>query len=238
MMFTVMYFIVLSFNTAMKSMSYDMAVVHTIQSARASVFIMFFLLFTSGSYIFSNMKTKQQRLMFKLMPASSIEKFLVRYIYVILLWAVGCVIAFIIADILNTLLSLITGHGTQIMATPYFFSSFYDILSDISSAGKEFILSAELYLFGHSLYLLGGAVFRRHQFVLTSTALILGMIILSWIMSIFIIDHFDFNISEESLKGTAYFIMALLPVLIAVDYWLTFFIFKRMQVVNNKWLNL
>lgn len=192
----------------------------------------------SGSFLLDNMKTKQQRLMFKLLPASDIEKFLVRYIYVTLFLIVGCVAAFCIADALRQTLSLITGHGMQATAIPFFFSSLAENMTFGNSNDiYDVILSVEMTLFTHSLYLLGGTFFRRRQFVLTSVVMILGGILMAWVISWFY-DSFSLNLTKESLKGFVYFIMCLLPVLIASAYWLSFRLFKRTQVVNNKWINL
>lgn len=176
--------------------------------------------------------------MFKLLPASDAEKFLVRYIYVTIFWIAGCIVAFCIADVLRLSLSLITGHGMQTTTIPHFFNALINAItfSGIDDAADA-ILSVELLMFTHSIYLLGGTLFRRRQFVLTSMTMILGTILLAWVASWFV-DSRSFDINEESLKGFVYFIMCLLPVLIAAAYWLSFRIFKRMQVVNNKWINL
>lgn len=203
-----------------------------------AVGLLLFMFSFSGCYLLNNMKTKQQRLMFKLLPASDAEKFLVRYIYVTIFWIAGCIVAFCIADVLRLSLSLITGHGMQTTTIPHFFNALINAItfSGIDDAADA-ILSVELLMFTHSIYLLGGTLFRRRQFVLTSMTMILGTILLAWVASWFV-DSRSFDINEESLKGFVYFIMCLLPVLIAAAYWLSFRIFKRMQVVNNKWINL
>jgi len=200
--------------------------------------MMMFLFCCSGSFLMNNMMTKQQRLMFKLLPASDLEKFSVRYIYITLFWILGCVVAFCIADVLRILLSLITGHGMQATAIPCFLTSLASCVTDINDNNiTESILSAEIILFIHSLYLVGGTLFRRRQFVLTSMSIILGMILTAWILSWFH-DSFSFSVDEESARGFVHFIMYLLPVLTAVAYRLSYILFRRMQVINNKWINL
>lgn len=231
MMLTVMYFIVLSSQITMHAID----IYNTEFVVRGCITIMSILLSLSGGYIFNNMKTKQQRLMYKLMPASNLEKFLVRYIYVTLFWAVGCIMAFCIADVLRTLLSLATGHGANIMATPCFFETLANIPKEISMSDKNPILSIETYILTHSIYLLGGTIFRRRQIVLTSITLILAIIILAWTASLFIPN---IHIDEDSLKGIVYFIIYILPIFIVANYWLSFHIFKKMQVINNKWINI
>ena len=206
--------------------------------SHTAVGLLMFIFSISGCYLLNNMKTKQQRLMFKLLPASDAEKFLARYLYVTVFWIVGCIVAYCIADVLRLSLSLITGHGMQTTTIPYFFTALtntvtFNNVNDTADA----IFSVEMLMFTHSLYLLGGTLFRRLQFVLTSMTMILGTILLAWVASWFV-GSYSFNISTESLKGFVYFIMCLLPVLTAAAYWLSYRIFKRMQVVNNKWINL
>lgn len=239
MMMTVMYFIVLAAKTTMY-VSYDeQYILCTEFAVKGCITIMSIILLVSGGYIFNNMKTKQQRLMYKLMPASNLEKFLARYIYVTLFWAVGCVMAFCIADVLRTLLSLATGHGVNIMATPYFFKALVNNLSEINLSDKHFILSTEIYVLTHSIYLLGGTFFRRRQIVLTAITLILVIILLSWTVSLFITEvDIEYMFNAKKHNDISYIIMSILPIFIVTNYWLSFYIFKKMQVINNKWINI
>jgi hypothetical protein len=100
----------------------------------------------------------------------------------------------------------------------------------------------------HSLYIVGGTLFRRQQFLFTSGTIVVVGILL--IMLLNQIDwnsiHFDFitgTWDEKTLTYTQifhpsfYIINSVLMLLIAFHYWVSYKLFCRMQVINNKWLN-
>lgn len=235
--FTIAFFIFLFIKMNMGSNVYYKDYIMS-NAGYSSIGIMMFIVTIMPSFIFNNMKTKQDRLMYKLIPASLFEKFLTRYIYVTAFMTVGCVAAFCIADILRNSLAIVTGHGIQESTIPYFFTAVYKGATDFFNNDiREAILTIEFFLFGQSLYLLGGTIFRRNQFIFTSTAIILGLIFIGWIFS-FTNIPISIDINKDTIKDFLYFIMGLLPVMTAAIYFLSYFIFKRMQVVNNKWINL
>lgn len=67
----------------------------------------------SGCWIMNNMKTKEQRITFKMLPASDLEKFIVRVLYITVVWMLIGVVAFCLADFCRMLICFISGsHGT------------------------------------------------------------------------------------------------------------------------------
>ena len=97
-----------------------------------------------------------------------------------------------------------------------------------------------LYAWGfwvHSLYILGGAFFRRHQFVLTSLVHLVLIMVFTPLLVHFVktVDNAFFNHWKLVLAWSGAAVFAALGVL---DWWLSYKIFRRMQVVNNKWVNL
>lgn len=207
-----------------------------------SIFYLFFIAI-SGCWIFSNMKTKEQRITFKMLPASDLEKFAVRFLYVTVAWGVIGFAAFCLADFLRIAICLISGFDWVTCTIPDFVT--------VWSAGHEASGSASanavppmslqlaataLAVWGHSMYILGGAFFRRRQFVLTSCVhFIIGMLFIT----VSVTDNgFMSNIrSEEQISLMLYAAAVLLTVLGVVNWWLSYKIFKRMQVINNKWIN-
>ena len=199
-----------------------------------------------GSWIFSNMKTKEQRVMFKTLPASDLEKFVVRALYVTLVWWCMAVVAFCMADLLRMLICLITGVDVVKCLIPELLSSIFsfnagnvggvrfgDVLPD--TAVKASVYGFIFWVY--SLYILGGTLFRRHQFVMTSVVYsvigLLGMLLL-------------FNVLDGTDKATVILMIDVwlwtffaLTVAVGVfNWWLSYRIFRRMQVINNKWINL
>jgi hypothetical protein len=100
----------------------------------------------------------------------------------------------------------------------------------------------------HSLYILGGTLFRRQQFLLTSCTIVLVAILLTMLL-----NQIDWNsMNIEFITGTwdektrtythffhpfFYILNTAVTLLIFVHYWASYKLFCRMQVINNKWLN-
>lgn len=197
----------------------------------------FFLL--CGSWIFSNMKTKEQRIMFKMLPASYLEKFLVRYMYVLILWGIGVIVAFCLADMARILICEIAGIEWCQSGIPMFMRNFYtnDMINIEKTDLPALTVTANVWaVWVHSAYVLGGTFFRRKQFVFTSlTHFVLGMAVL-WIFAK-AADNTDKFQVLMSMEDMAYIASAILAALTVFNYWLSFRLFKRMQVINNKWVN-
>lgn len=202
----------------------------------------------SGCWIMNNMKTKEQRITFKMLPASDLEKFIVRVLYITVVWMLIGVAAFCLADLCHILICLISGtHGA--------YSTIPDVLNmwfgpadthsmRMTAWGLNFIagvLAVNAWVFwAHSFYVLGGAFFRRRQFILTSCAHfalgILSLIIISYIPkeSIFL----SIEKSQNLVNTIAYVYTAVAIMVGLLNWWLTYRLFKRSQVINNKWINL
>ena len=72
-----------------------------------------------GCWLFSNMKTKEQRITFKMLPATDLEKFIARALYVTVVWWVMAFIAFCAADVFRMLISLVAGIPAHIKGYQY-----------------------------------------------------------------------------------------------------------------------
>lgn len=198
-----------------------------IQSATITCISFFtFYIMISGCWILNNMKTKEQRITFKMLPASDLEKYLSRVIYITVVWFAIGILTYFLADICRMLICLISGtHGTY---------------STIPLALKMILTENHMIyiwvFWAHSLYVLGGAFFRRRQFILTSCVhFLLGFIalFLSRYKNSVIIDPDSTHINVLlCIYPFVAFAIALF------NWWLAYKLFKRSQVINNKWINL
>lgn len=153
------------------------------------------LIWVSGTFIFKNMRTKEQRISYLMVPATDLEKWLARIVYIFAVYFIGLNLAYIAAII--------------------------------------------LVVWGHSVYLLGGTLFRKQPFILTSLAMFALNMILGTVVSLinnfvpifYYLGEWDANI----IFGILAFIGLALTVM---NYWLSYKIFSHMQVINNKWLNI
>ena len=97
----------------------------------------------------------------------------------------------------------------------------------------------------HSLYIVGGTLFRRQQFLLTSATIAVFGILLVMILN-------QINLQIDFITGSwdektetynqvfhpfFYVLNTTLCLLIVFHYWASYKLFTRMQVINNKWLN-
>lgn len=210
--------------------------------------ILIYLIFAmiGGCWLFNNMKTKEQRITFKMLPATDLEKFVVRALYATVVWWLMGFIAFCLADLFRMLISLIAGIDIVKSAVPDFLNMLFGgndhNISIFGETDMTYVLpltfAANAWAFWvHSLYILGGALFRRRQFVLTTLAhSIIGLVFTP--MLIHFVDSSDSLALRDSLVAIVWTAAAVFAVWGLLDWWLSYRIFRRMQVINNKWLNI
>lgn len=194
----------------------------------------------AGSWIFNNMKTKQQRITFKMLPASDLEKFLARLFYVTVFWTLSAMVVYVVADLVRMLICLMVYQD-------YLFSSTARIFDDISSSlantpfqqdkinGLLFFFVSSLWQ--HSFFTLGGTVFRRRPLAFAMlTALFIMMT--CFFLGFYALSFYEIDVIKLHIAQMVNVLLAIGFVWALFHYWLSYRIFRRMQVINNKWLNL
>ncbi len=209
------------------------------------VVIYLIVVIISGTWIFANMQTKAQRTTVKLLPATDLEKFLVNFLAVTLGAAVMAIVAFCIADIVRIVVCLIFGIDHVAIGLPYFIQMIFtdtDFAGSSVNAGRIFPTAVNFTALGwclwaQSLYVLGGTVLRRYQFVITSAVHVLLFIAFAVVVS-YGSGNVETTVMDEGLAPVFYAIGTVLAAIAVLNWWLSYRIFKRMQVINNKWINL
>ncbi|WP_024988966.1 hypothetical protein [Segatella albensis] len=213
----------------------DGDVVPVLTTVMGSVFLVI-----SGGAIVGNMKTKQQRISYMMLPGSTLEKFAANYLMVtvgsILLLAVGIVAADVSQWLLNSAIDR-TVSNSYIIDALWHSNSNLVIKGDRMTLGEAILI---LYFWGHSLYMVGGALIRKHACLVT-TAIIFAVttclsIVAVWIggklcdygYAVYFYDSALTNI----LTDLGFFVVILF------NYYLSYRIMGRIQVINNKWINL
>ncbi|WP_036880162.1 hypothetical protein [Xylanibacter oryzae] len=213
-----------------------------------SVFIFTTLMIVGASLNFANMKEKEDRITFIMLPTSNLEKFVSRYLYVTLGSLAAFLVALLGADIFRMLFALITGKG---IGGSVFLDFFRTMVDSSIFANHVYVNGQDVYqanswqiaaciclslfcIWMHSIYMLGGTFFRRNAWLFTTMALIFASIIFGWIVS-----SFDFNmhldVTSSSAVANTFSIVFL--ILIVINYFASYKLFTRMQVINNKWIN-
>ena len=198
-----------------------------------------------ASFMFSQMKDTRSRSAYLLWPVSHLEKYVISLLLNIVLAAVLTFAAYVLADALRVFVDWVTGRiviwGVPKLFEPLGSNAAFD---DWQSAWM--FITAVFYI--HSLYIVGGTLFRRQQFLMTSAAIVVIVILeaiiqnqISWIG-----DGLQFANStwdEKTLTYTTtfypafYILNTVLCALTVFHYWASYKLFTRMQVINNKWLN-
>ena len=205
-------------------------------------FIAFYVL---ASCIFTNMKTKLKRENFLMLPASNLEKFVAR----LLLTTAGAVVeifcSLVIGDILQFLFSLFITPGFHTSIT---WAVLKEAALNLFSPTDNWLAAIALYfflLFAHSFATLGGSFYRKLPVLLTACTSIVLCIILGIIVNqLGEAGILNFNLNIDLCRGnttdicfTATIAIVFLA-LSAFNYWASYKVFCRMQIICNKWLNL
>lgn len=209
------------------------------------VFVVFMIV--GASHIFGNMKTKQQRTAFLMLPVSNAEKFVARWLWATVGQVVIYMVALVVADLLQALFGMLIGVGALGSVTARvlhavgnifcgFTREFYDIVEKNTGIALTLsILVMTVMIFIHAFYIFGGTFFRRNAWLLTTCV---------GIVMVFVTASFDLNPDRiYSAMDQDKFVLILnlwsggIAVLTVIAYWLSYLLFKRMQVINNKWIN-
>jgi len=212
------------------------------------VFFCFAMLFTASG-MFSQMKDTRKRSAYLLWPVSNLEKYVVSVLISVVMMLFLTIGAFILADVLRVLVDWLTGRivvwgfTMPVMGRDgeHPWGAFQDW------HGVWMVLVWAFYI--HSLYILGGTLFRRQQFLFTSgTIVVVGILLVMLLNQIdyWTVFHFEFITGTWDEKTQTYtkifhplfyIINSAMMLLIVFHYWASYKIFTRMQVINNKWLN-
>ena len=212
--------------------------------ADVALFVGFVLMMVAGCSIFKNLLSKQNRITFLSLPASNLEKYISRFIWVNVGYAIMFVIAVIFADLILALFSLMLGLGVHGSVTVTLFAELFEsktvLYSRILNPGYFIVMVCTIMLFMQSSWTLLGTFFRKNAWLWTlCIQVILGT---SWVMAISGPDSFLSQLwhSFHSTLGHDLFFWTHIILGLAASalmYWGSYRIFCRMQVINNKWLN-
>lgn len=205
-------------------------------------FIAFYIL---ASCIFNNMKTKLQRESFLMLPACNLEKFVAR----LLIMSIGVLVqlfaAVILADVIQFIFSFIITPDFHISITWTVLSHIIPTIHPFDNDWLKWITLYSFILFSHSFATLGGTFYRKFPVLLTAcTGLALCLIFGYIINELGKAGWLDFvgTLHIEEGSSAQYFAVftssAVFLALAAFNYWASYKLFTRMQVICNKWINI
>lgn len=192
-----------------------------------------------ASMLTGTLKSKQDRTNYLAIPATNIEKFTARWLLCVPILMVVLLAGIFVADLLRMLITPLIGSNSLPLLFTYFIKTLGRI-TNVMDANSFRILSTLicLQLANHAIFILGSCIFRRHPFLSTCGAMLLLTIFMSivvnFIVGLDISIEFPFALSEITLSIIIWTVTILF---IGLLYWLSFRIFSRIQVIQNKWIN-
>ena len=195
-----------------------------------------------ASTMFSCTRHKRQATAFLMHPASNMEKYLSRWIYVTVGWGIVITLAFFAADCIRMMFNTVMGWSptssilSMLAAGPMFQDR--GLMWFISSLPEDtvanIVLMVTAMIWTHSFYILGSAFFRRHAFLLTTIVLMFIQMALAMTTA-----TVDYEVSSVEVMVTArYTAVAFVLALTAFNYWASYRLFRHTNVINNKWINI
>ena len=190
-----------------------------------------FVFFVLGAFFIQDLEGHQQRINELMLPATNLEKFVARVLLVAVIYPLTICAAFIVADGLQLLISmLIAPEESFSMVVAYFDSN--------SSIGDSLLWDKVLStLMSYSIAIFGGLLFRKLAWLKTTVSY-LTVIILSiigfFLLKIFLYESTDY---EVVFIENPYASMISIGVSLLM-FWSSYKIYTRLQVINNRWRNI
>lgn len=188
---------------------------------RFGAIAMFFCFLMTASLLYGKEQKKQFRSALLMLPASNLEKFLSRWLYMIVFSVIVGILTFIIADAFH-ILFLSSVDRPLISATKYFFDTW-------PRGGDSYGIYLTFILI-HSAYLFGGVFFSRNHFAITSLFLV--------IFGIFFVKIINFFVPSIFPVYRPFVISICFVCSIILFTWLAYRTFCRWQLINRKYVNL
>ncbi|SEA50892.1 hypothetical protein SAMN05216462_1586 [Xylanibacter ruminicola] len=196
--------------------------------------------------LFVELDKKPRRQAFLMLPATNLEKFLAATVFATVSGFVMMHLSFIVGDTLRVAFrALFYGESWNSFVVSEFVKMMtFDGIGVHHTLGYRlmglvFLVCGLTWV--HSFYTLGGTLFRKYAFVISSIVLVAGITAFVWFKrhhggSMFY-TYYTADVMEEGVGAMTYVLTAFFAVFSVVNYWLSFRIFKGFELITNKWMN-
>lgn len=195
------------------------------------------------SNVMESMSTKAKRIAFLMVPATSLEKYLWRLIYVTVGFAVSFAVALFATDLTYLLLNSIFGEE-EYRSLAGFAIGVYLNWNSLALDGSWLLTvwSFVITLWGYSFFVLGGAFWRRRAFVKTVGCILLAFLLLltamQWVPLSAEHSFYEWVHTVMADEGKATVAVSLLTIVFflftVLNLWLGYRLFRRSQIVGFK----
>lgn len=199
-------------------------------------------MYMMATQIFMVMKTTGQREQFLMLPASNLEKYISRFLFSTLGAAVAMITAIVVSDLVQLIFSfvLLPGHHQSVcLSTVALLWKIWATFIETIDSTSVLLLSLSIVTCGvlvHSFFILCGTLFRKHTIVVSGIL----FIVMTYLV-IYVIESVPDTITTCLNHGDSSWLFTLIIaelLLAGFQYWLSYKVFTRMQVICNKWVNL
>ena len=186
-----------------------------------------------ASFFAASLSDKGNRISHIMLPATNMEKFLARLIIVVCGTIVASYIIYLVLYLLLGIILWISGDipaDAKFNPFAYFNFRFYGV-----TRINEFLLPLFVCaLFGFSLYLLGGILWKKKSWIITSIILMPCFILEVTGGYLTVFKNINVNIwcNGDETAGLIFHIV-IISAMTVFCFWLSYFLFKRMQVVRS-----
>ena len=186
----------------------------------------------SASFIMEPMSSKTGRIYALMLPATSFEKYFVRWFIYTIGYLVVYYLLFLLVDVMRVCVFSVVYPEIDIIT---FLNPYAEIVALRDDAPLGFIVS--LYLLLQSIFVLGSSLWPKYAFLKTFTAYtILGMAFSAFFASIMnLFDRPGNSYIMPELSDDTLFLIATCGVMMVTLFfwWLAYKRFKEMEVVNR-----
>ena len=198
-----------------------------------SCIAMYVYFVASVNRIFRDVQQKQKLTSYLMLPATNLEKFLSRWVFMLVFSVVGGIVAFLLADVIHA--AYLSLSGLPVHWATSFFVDAMDIKVNYRTGPRIWLMVCSLLVFIHAFFLLGGVLFRRYHFVATSAVFVLLLSVWTWLMNVTGVSQLTWELTYNTVAAIEITIFIVVTVLLTcLSYWL----FCRYQVITRKLVNL
>lgn len=218
-----------------------------LQCENAAYFAFFCVMFVAGCMIFKNMLTKQQRIAFMALPASNLEKFIARFLWTNVGYLLIVILSIIFADILLALFSLCLGEGVHGSVVFAICERLFDGHGCMRISGNRlpdfyfYLWMTTVVFFFQSSWTFIGTLFRKNAWLWAICLEVLFGSVFVVILDSYPFWFTSFYSSLYDAIGVRWMVLSHSVLGLAASallYWGSYKLFVRMQVINNKWVNI
>ena len=196
-----------------------------------SAIAMFIFFLINASTLYRGEQKKQQRIAWLMLPASNMEKFLSRWIYLLVFSVVGGLLTFFVADLIHMAYLTMTDYPVQSAA-----DDFFKIFPHTRTFSPLSVTSQYTALIAiHAFFLLGGVFFKKFHFIATSAVVVI--LFAGVVATVNMLGYRDTPVPLDEVTIQLIFWIIANSGLIALFTWLAYWLFCRWQVVTHKFAN-